>query len=593
MEITAPLAALVVAIDVVPRSKVHARQTLVVLESMKIEHVVVAPIAGIVERILVAVGDVTEPGQLLLALVAGAGDVPLVPTVIVDSTAMRPDLADIIERHRETLDSGRVVAVDRHHARGRRTARENIADLIDPGSFTEYGALALPAQRRRHSVEHLRAIGPADGLVAGTATIAGQRALVMAYDYMVFAGTQGHANHKKTDRMLGLAAKWKLPLVWFVEGGGGRPGDTDAFGATGLDVPSFRALAALSGKVPRIAIAAGRCFAGNAVMFGLCDVTIATRDSNIGLGGPAMIEGGGLGRFAPEEVGPIGVMEATGVVDLVADDEAHAVAMAKQLLGFFGGRVADWACADQVALRTTIPENRLRAYDVRQVIATLADEMSVLELRMGFGSGMVTAFVRIEGRPFALIANASAHLGGAIDADGATKAAHFLALADSFGLPVLSLCDTPGFMVGPEAEKLGGVRHGARLFTIGAALQVPVFTVVLRKGYGLGAMAMAAGGFAATNATIAWPTAEFGGMGLEGAIRLGYAKELAAEPEATRDALFDRLVGKLYAEGKAVSVAAWLEIDAVIDPAETRGWLIRALAAAGPVTGSGRMVDNW
>jgi acetyl-CoA carboxylase carboxyltransferase component len=593
MEISAPLAALVVAIEVAPGSTVHAGQTLIVLESMKIEHAVVASVAGVVERIAVAVGDVTETGQLLLALRPGSVAVVVAPIATVNANAVRPDLAEVIARHAATLDSGRTPAVERHHARGRRTARENIADLVDPDSFTEYGALALPAQRRRHSVEHLREIGPADGLIAGTATISGQRLLVMAYDYMVFAGTQGHANHKKTDRMLGLAAQWKLPLVWFVEGGGGRPGDTDAYGATGLDVPSFRALAALSGKVPRIAIAAGRCFAGNAVMFGLCDVTIATRDSTIGLGGPAMIEGGGLGHFTPEEVGPIDVMAANGVVDLIADDEAHAVAMTKQLLGILSGAATDWACPDQSALRVAIPENRLRAYDVRSVIDTLADSGSVLELRHSFGAGMVTAFVRIEGRAFALIANASAHLGGAIDADGASKAAHFLALADSFGLPVLSLCDTPGFMVGPEAEKAGGVRHGARLFTIGAALQVPVFTVVLRKGYGLGAMAMAAGGFAATNATIAWPTAEFGGMGLEGAVRLGYAKELAAEPEATRDALFDRLVARLYAEGKAVSVAAWLEIDAVIDPADTRGWLLRALDAAGPVTASGRMVDNW
>jgi acetyl-CoA carboxylase carboxyltransferase component len=593
VDIVAPLAGLVVAVEVADGDAVVAGQPLVVLESMKIEHVVTAPAGGIVGRIAVAVGEVAEPGQLLLTLQPGGAASVAAVAIATDPDAIRADLAEVRARHAQTLDAGRVAAVERHHARGRRTARENIADLVDPGSFTEYGALALPAQRRRHSVEHLRAIGPADGLVTGTATVGGQRALVMAYDYTVFAGTQGHANHKKTDRMLALVAQWQLPLVWFVEGGGGRPGDTDAYGATGLDVPSFRSLAALSGKVPRIAIAAGRCFAGNAVMFGLCDVTIATRDSTIGLGGPAMIEGGGLGRFTPEEVGPIAVMAANGVVDLVADDEADAVRLTKALLGYFHGGSAEWDCADQRGLRSAIPENRLRAYDVRGVIATLADSGSVVELRAGFGRGMVTAFVRIEGRAFALIANVPAHLGGAIDADAATKAAHFLALADSFGLPVLSLCDTPGFMVGPEAEKSAGVRHGARLFTIGAALQVPVFTVVLRKGYGLGAMAMAAGGFAATNATIAWPTAEFGGMGLEGAVRLGYAKELAAEPEATRDALFERLVGKLYAEGKAVSVAAWLEIDAVIDPAETRGWLVRALDAAGPVRASGRMIDNW
>ncbi len=589
--VTSPLTAVVVAVEVVTGAEVAAGDPLVILESMKIEHVVAAPASGVVASVAVAVGDLVEAGQRLLVLAAG-GAVPAARTSAAD--APRTDRVEAQARIARTLDAARPEAVARQHARGRRTARENVADLADSGSFTEYGALALPAQRRRHGVENLRDIGPADGLVAGTATVDGTPALVMAYDYSVFAGTQGHANHKKTDRMLALAHRSRLPLVWFVGGGGGRPGDTDAWGVTGLDVPSFRALAALSGRVPRIAVAAGPCFAGNAVMFGLCDLTIATADSSIGLAGPAMIEGGGLGRVAVADVGPIAVMRHNGVVDLVAADEAEATAQAKTVLGYLTRRVApEWTAPDPARLREAVPANRVRAYDTRAVIDGIADTGSVVELRRDWGAGMVTAFVRIGGRPFALIANVAAHLGGAIDADAATKAARHLALADSFGLPVVSLCDTPGFMVGPDAEKAAGVRHGARLFTIGAALGVPVFTVVLRKGYGLGAMAMAAGGFAATNATIAWPTGEFGGMGLEGAVRLGYAKDLAAEPEATRGALFDRLVAQLYAAGKAISVAEWLEIDAVIDPAETREWLLRAHAAAGEVRPSGRMVDTW
>ena len=588
IEVVAPIAGLVVEVAVAG-APVAAGGTVAVLEAMKIEHVITVPLGGTVASLSVAIGDLVEAGQHLLTLTPGGTAAAAVPP-----PEPRGDLGELRARLALTLDAARPEAVARHHARGRRTARENLADLVDPGSFDEFGGLAIPAQRRRHSVDHLRATGPADGLVAGTATIEGTAALVMAYDFTVMAGTQGHANHKKTDRMLGLAHRARLPVVWFVEGGGGRPGDTDAFAATGLDVPSFRAFAALSGRVPRIAIAAGRCFAGNAVMFGLADVTIATDDSNIGLGGPAMIEGGGLGRFAPEDIGPIAVMRANGVVDLVAADEATATALAKTVLGYLTRRVdRNWTASDPATLRDIVPVNRVRAYDIRAVIAALADTGSVVELRRDFGPGMVTAFVRIGGAPFALISNVPAHLGGAIDADAATKAARFLALADSFGLPVISLCDTPGFMVGPDAEVAGGVRHGARLFTIGAALTVPVLTVVVRKGYGLGAMAMAAGGFAATNATIAWPTAEFGGMGLEGAVRLGYAKELAAEPEMTRDALFERLVTQLYAAGKATSVAEWLEIDAVIDPAETRDWLLRGLAAAGEIHPSGRMVDNW
>ncbi|HPU15999.1 MAG TPA: carboxyl transferase domain-containing protein, partial [Polymorphobacter sp.] len=420
------------------------------------------------------------------------------------------------------------------------------------------------------------------------------RVMVLSYDYTVFAGTQGTANHKKTDRMLNLARDWALPLVWYAEGGGGRPGDTDHFSATGLDVPSFRALAALSGTCLRIGIASGRCFAGNAVMFGLCDITIATKDSTIGLGGPAMIEGGGLGVFKPEEVGPIGVMASNGVVDIVADDEPHATAITKQLLSYFQGDLPDSEAADQRLLRHAIPENRLRVYEVRSVIETLFDSGSVLELRRGWGIGMLTGFARLNGRAVGYMANDPKHLGGAIDSDGAAKAAHFMMLCDAFGIPVISLCDTPGFMVGPPSEVTAAVRHGSRMFTVGASLSVPVLMVVLRKAYGLGAQGMGAGSLHAPALTIAWPTAEFGGMGLEGAVRLGYAKELAAcETEEARKALFDELVAKSYARGKAVSIAAYLEIDAVIDPADTRDWLTRALAALPRVAPTGRMVDNW
>ena len=583
VHVRAPLAALIVAIDAVDGCTVVIGQTLVILEAMKIEHVVTAPVDGIVRAITCVIGQIAAPGQLLLEIVPAMVQPAPVPIGLQPDHHIRADLAEVRERHAATTDAARAGAVARRHASGRRTARENIADLVDPGSFSEYGALALPAQRRRHSVEQLRKIGPADGLVAGLATIASRQALVMSYDYTVFAGTQGFANHRKTDRMLALAMRHRLPVVWFCEGGGGRPGDSDAYGVTGLDVPSFATFAALAGKCLRIGIAAGRCFAGNAVMLGMCDFVIATRDSNIGLGGPAMIEGGGLGTFHPEAIGPIEVQSANGVVDLVADDEADAVIMTKQLLGCLSSPRTDWDAVDQTALREVIPANRLRAYDVRSVIETLSDTGSVLELRTQYGIGMVTALIRIEGRTFAAMANVSMHLGGAIDADAADKAAQFLTLAQKRGLPILSLCDTPGFMVGPEAETAGSVRSGARMFAAGASLTVPLIIIVLRKAYGLGAMAMAGGSLVAPLATIAWPTAEFGGMGLEGAVRLGYAKELAAAAdEASRDALFDDLVHKLYASGKAVSVAEWQEIDAVIDPAETRAWLSRLIAAAGP-----------
>jgi acetyl-CoA carboxylase carboxyltransferase component len=422
--------------------------------------------------------------------------------------------------------------------------------------------------------------------------------MAIAYDYTVFAGTQGMMNHKKTDRMLGLAEQLRLPLVLFAEGGGGRPGDTDFVGVAGLDAHTFASMARLSGLVPLVGVVSGRCFAGNAALLGCCDVIIATRDASIGMAGPAMIEGGGLGSFSAEQVGPVSVQGPNGVIDILVDDEAAAVQAAKQYLAYFQGPLADWQCADQRRLRQLIPQNRLRVYDIRQLIDTLADADSVLELRSQFAPGMITALVRIEGRPFGLLANNPAVLGGAIDASAGDKAARFMQLCDAFDIPLLALCDTPGFMVGPEAEKQATVRHVSRMFVTAASLQVPYFTVVLRKGYGLGAMAMAAGSFHQSLFTLAWPSGEFGAMGLEGAVRLGFAKELAAQAdEPSRQALFDKLVGKAYEQGKALNMASFLEIDAVIDPQETRSWLLRGLAATPPVAprqGKKRpFVDSW
>ncbi len=437
-------------------------------------------------------------------------------------------------------------------------------------------------------------MSPADGLICGVGTVnAGlfgeepARCMAMTYDYTVFAGTQGFMNHKKMDRMFRLAGEQRLPVVVFAEGGGGRPGETDYMGVAGLDVPTFRMLAGHSGTAPTVAIVSGRCFAGNAAVAGCCDVIIATENANLGMGGPAMIEGGGLGVFTPEEVGPMAVQVPNGVVDLLVADEAEAVAAAKRYLAYFQGPVSDWQAADQQKLRRAIPENRLRAYDIRSVIDLLADEASVMELRPRHGIGMITALIRVEGRPMGLIANNPRHLGGAIDAEAAEKGARFLDLCESYGLPVLSLCDTPGFMVGPPAEETALVRRVSRLFLAGAALTVPLMTIVLRKGYGLGAQAMAAGSFQAPVFIVSWPTGEFGGMGLEGAVRLAYRNELAAIADpAEREATYRRHVAELYEKGKAVNMAAFLEIDAVIDPAESRHWIMRALKSAAPIASS-------
>ncbi|HEX4450440.1 MAG TPA: carboxyl transferase domain-containing protein [Kofleriaceae bacterium] len=506
----------------------------------------------------------------------------------------RPELAELRARTAATLDPARPEAVARRRNTHQRTARENLADLVDPDSFAEYGGLALAAQRARLSQAQLIVKSPADGLIAGTATIDGARALVLAYDYTVFAGTQGGMSHKKLDRMIALATEHALPVVIFAEGGGGRPNDTDMPLVAGLDTPSFRAFAGLGGLAPRVGIASGRCFAGNAVLLGLCDLTIATEGSSIGMGGPAMIEGGGLGTFAPEEVGPVDALAKAGVIDVRAANEAEAVAIAKRFLGYFTKRDAEHACGDQTALRTLIPAERRRAFKIRPIIDALADTGSALELRKDFGLACVTALARIEGKPVGVVANSSQHLGGAIDSDASDKLARFMQLCDAFGLPIVSLCDTPGFMVGPKAEATGLVRHASRLFAIAASLRVPFFTIVLRRGYGLGAQAMSGGHFHAGAFTISWPTGEFGAMGLEGAVRLSLKSQLEAlADDAARDKLVAETVAVAYERGKAISMASYLELDGVIDPADTRTWIARGMRAAPVGTLPRRFIDTW
>jgi acetyl/propionyl-CoA carboxylase alpha subunit/acetyl-CoA carboxylase carboxyltransferase component len=581
--------------------------TVAIVEAMKMEHTVHAPTGGRVLGLAAVAGDVVDEGSPLLFLEpSDVASAQADGTLDHDPDHIRADLAEANERHAWQQDARREKAVAARHAAGKRTARENVADLLDDGSFVEYGPLAVAGQRARRDLQQLREISPADGLVAGIGSVnAAQhgeqaaRCMVLAYDYTVFAGTQGHYAHRKKDRMLELAERLRMPVVLFAEGGGGRPGDTDNIGGANPSNPSFWRFARLSGLVPTVGVVSGRCFAGNAALLGVCDVIIATSDASIGMGGPVMIECGGLGKVAPDDVGPMSFQAPNGVVDLVVPDEAAAVAAAKKYLSYFQGPVAAWRAHDQHRLRHAIPENRLRSYDVRHIIDTLADADSVLELRREFGLGVVTAFIRVEGRPIGVLASNSRHQAGAIDADDADKSAHFMQLCDAFDIPVLSLCDTPGFMVGPAAEKRALVRHAARMFVTAASLQAPMFVVVLRKGYGLGAMAIGGGSFQRASVfAVAWPTGEFGAMGLEGAVQLGYRNELAAIDDAeAREARYQELVNKLYEHGKAVNIAPFLSFDDVIDPADTRHWLSRGLKSLPPaVAREGKRrpaVDPW
>ena len=554
-----------------PGDQVNAGQPLLVLEAMKMEHEIVAHDGGVVRSVAVAAGQTVQEGEVLAVLTPGQ-DEPAGPEARPEAPGARDDLQAVLDRHALTLDDARPEAIQKRHQKGRRTARENVADLIDDGSLVEYGPLMFAAQERRRDREELIRRTPADGLVAGSARIDGREAIVLSYDYTVLAGTQGMRNHIKKDRLFELAQRRRLPVVLFAEGGGGRPGDVDWPHVAGLDCRAFHLFAQLSGLVPLVGIAGGYCFAGNAALLGCCDVVIASEDSSIGMGGPAMIEGGGLGRFGPEEVGPIDVQYSNGVVDLRVADDAEAVRAARRYLSYFHGPQTPSPPRDRTALRDLIPGNRRRVYDTREVVGALLDD--VLELRAGWAPGILTALARHRGRSLGVVANNPSHLGGAIDAEGADKAARFMQLCDAFALPVLLLCDTPGFMVGPDSERTATVRHFARMFVTGANLDVPMGTIVVRKGYGLGAQAMAGGGFKAGMFCVGWPTSEFGAMGLEGAVKLGMRRELEAiEDPDEREQTFQATVAAAYERGQGINMAAYFEIDDVIDPADSDRWI--------------------
>lgn len=591
--INAPLAAAVVSIDVSQGQTVSEGQLIATLESMKMQTAILAPTAGIISALTVALGETVQAGQRLATLTAGTGqETPAqTPAEILDTVDVneKSPLAHIHQQHSNTLDHHREEAVAKRHSKGYRSARENLQDLCDENSFVEYGQLAVAAQRGRKSLDALRSETAADGVITGLATInhslfgpVASQVAVVINDYTVLAGTQGYFHHKKIDRILEQAKRHSLPVIMYTEGGGGRPGDTDVkTQIAGLDVSSFARWAALSGQVPLIAVNNGYCFAGNAALFGCADIRIATQQSWIGMAGPAMIEGGGLGSYKPTDIGPIDVQAKNGVVSLVADNEAQATALAKQVLGYFQGDHRQWQCAQQADLRDLMPADRRYVYDIRKIIQHLADSDSWLELSKQYGRAIATGFVRIEGKAMGLIANDCRVLGGAIDAEAADKAARFITLCNNFSIPLLSLCDTPGFMVGPDSEEQGAATRMAQLFIAGAKLTTPLVTIFLRKGYGLGAMAMAGGSFHQPIYSAAWPMGEFGGMGLEGAVRLGFKKELAAEKDQqAKDALFSKLLAEMYQRGQASEAAAHLEIDAVIDPADTRSVVIRALNTA-------------
>lgn len=505
---------------------------------------------------------------------------------------------ELTERLIKTSDKDRAAQAEKRHAKGFNTARENLAKMCKTGRFIEYGQMAVAAQRRRKKYLDLQTETAADGVITGigkvneatidciddnnshsTSTNIQHATALIINDYSVLAGTQGYFHHAKLDRIIDIAEKQKLPIVMFTEGGGGRPGDTDITTViSGLQCTTFSRWAALTGVVPRITVNNGYCFAGNAALFGSGDITIATQSSNIGMAGPAMIEGGGLGKYTPAEIGPIDVQAANGVVDIVAQDENHAIEIAQFCLGFFQGKTKQWQAPKTKLVENALPSDRRYTYSIYKVIQAVVDVNSFIEIGAHHGGAICNGFARINGFSVGIIANNSKVLGGAIDVAAANKLTRFLTLCKQFSIPVVSLVDTPGFMVGPAHEQLGAVRHLTQLFTAGASLTAPLVAIVLRKCYGLGAQAMLGGSTQNPHYMVSWPTGEFGAMGLEGAVKLGFKSELENLIDSEeRQALFEKLLAQQYEKGKAIEVASVLELDAVIYASETRKTIVAAL----------------
>ncbi len=591
--ISAHLQATVTEILIEEGDVIREGQLLFVLSALKMEHTVEAEFGGLVRHVTVNSGETVYEGHALaFAEVMDVGEAIEREEPEIDVDYIRPSLQALFDRREFILDKNRPEAVERRHSRGRRTVRENISQLIDPGTWVEYGPLTISTPRRGLLLHDLIRKTPADGLVAGIGSVNGDlfdpkraRTIFISYDDTVYAGTQGGRGHDKTDRMVELADTLSLPLIFHAEGAGARSGSAPAGdpqnGPSGRGHPAtrtFERMAQLSGKVPMIGVTAGWCYAGNAAILGLTDIIIATEDSLIAMGAPSTIEGGGMGVFLPEEIGPTSDTVPAGTVDILVKDQDDAIEASKKCLSYFQGSIASWESEDQRRLRHIIPENRHRSFDIRELIRILADKDSVLELRPEFGISMVTAFVRIEGHPFGLTANNNAYLGGAIDSPGSDKVARFWQLCDAFNIPIITLVDTPGMMVGPEVERTALVRHSSRLFVTGANLETPRFSIVLRKGYALGSIAVMTGSGRAPLFTVTWPEGEFAGMNLESSVLLSNRDSLAEIDDIDqRAAEYESLVDEAYERSGALNAGSVFGVDDVIDPLETRRWIVDGL----------------
>ena len=565
--LVAPMQGTIVEIGVGIGDDVRIGQAVAVVEAMKLQHDIRADRNGVVCAVSMAEGDVVREGYPIVFIhesdveggaMEGAGG--------IDLGHIRDDLKEVNDWIERTLDPAQGEAVAALHEKGRRTPRENLDDLMDAGSFREFGPPAAGSA----------AGGTIMGFGSVNADLVGDeraRVAVVHSDYAAASYTHGHYRQEQVHE---LAHDWRVPLVLFAEGEGRPLGNV---GTVGVDASVFTDFAKLSGLVPLIGVSLGDCFAGNAALLACCDVIIATEGSTIGMNGPAVVEASGMGAHSAQDLGAMSFRAANGDVDILVRDDAAAVDAIKQYLSYFQGPVPDWEAPDQRRMRHIIPENRVRTYEMRDIIDTLADVGSVLEIRKDFGFGVITSFIRVEGQPMGVVANNPAHLAGAVDSPGADKGARFFQLCDAFDIPVVVFMDCPGIMVGPDHERTALVRHAVRLFNIGANCTAPMFGIMVRKAYGLGVQAMIGGASSIPLLTVAWPTAEFAGMNIDGAVKLSARRELAAIEDAEeRKEAYDRRVAQGYESARAINSGARY----VIDPADTRAFITRGMKSLPP-----------
>ncbi len=508
-----------------------------------------------------------------------------------DEPTMR-SLIDKVEAVRASVsDAARGPAMERLAARGRQSARARIAALVDPGSFAEIGGLVAPDTDDDADAATARARSPSDGVVVGSARIDGRPVMLFSQDFSVHGGSIGRIGSAKTQRATQLAITRGIPLVMILDGGGHRIQDGQDARHFAHANGGFQNFARASGWIPMVAVMLGAGFAGPTNYAGMSDFVVMVRGlSTMGLAGPALVKAATGEDIDNQALGGAEIqVDRQGLADLGTADEAQAIGAARRFLSYLPGNARAPQAIDSAAapvgriddaILDLVPVSTRKAYDVRKVLRLVADADSYFELKPTFAGNLVTAFARIGGRPVGFIANQALRLGGMLDSNACDKGAHFIAMCDAYGLPLISFVDVPGFAIGSGAERTSLGRRSAKLVFEWGHATVPRISVVLRKGYGLGYFAMCGGRSFTADACFAWPTAEICAMSIEGAIDVAYRRdyENAPDPMARRA----EMIADTRTRIDALRAAEGFGIDDIIDPRDTRIRLADVLAQAQP-----------